>query len=69
MTPATAKPASVISVTPGSGTAVPLTVDAAQGYAYVDYTYAGPSYDHAPTLANPQVTPAVGTPSDMPKPG
>jgi len=45
-------------------TGVPLTVDAAQGYAYVDYTYAGPSYDHAPTLASPQVTPAVGTPSD-----
>jgi C1A family cysteine protease len=44
--------------------AVPLTVDAAQGYGYVDYTYLGPSYDHPPTLSSPQVAPAVGTTAD-----
>jgi C1A family cysteine protease len=44
--------------------AVPLTADNQQVYAYVDYEYEGPAYDHPPTLSNPQVDPAVGTPGD-----
>ena len=41
---------------------VPQTIDAQQGYAYVDYAYAGPAYNDPPTLSSPQVNPATGRP-------
>ena len=44
--------------------AVPQTVDAAQAYSYVDYTYTGTTYDHPPVLTYPQVSPSVGTTAD-----
>jgi C1A family cysteine protease len=44
--------------------AVPQTVDAGQAYAYVDYSYTGPAYDHPPVLTNPGVTPSLGTTAD-----
>lgn len=48
--------------------AVPQTVDGTtlpqQINAYVDYAYAGPTYDHPPVLTYPQVAPSVGKPSD-----
>jgi hypothetical protein len=43
---------------------VPQTLDNQQVYAYVDYNYTGPSYDHPPVLSNPQVSPGVGTAVD-----
>ena len=44
--------------------AVPQTIDNQQVYAYVDYNYTGPSYDHPPVLSNPQVSPGLGTTGD-----
>jgi C1A family cysteine protease len=40
---------------------VPQTIDSQQGYAYVDYVYAGPAVNEAPTLSSPGVSPATGT--------
>jgi len=44
---------------------VPQTIDAQQGYAYVDYAYAGPAANDPPTLSSPQVNPATGRPGVM----
>ncbi len=44
--------------------AVPVTADNQQVYAYVDYTYNGPAYDHPPVLSSPQVDPAIGATGD-----
>jgi len=43
---------------------VPQTIDNQQVYAYVDYNYTGPAYDHPPVLSNPQVSPGLGTAGD-----
>jgi C1A family cysteine protease len=47
--------------TENASSLVPLTADAQQVYAYVDYTYPGPAYNDPPQLTSPQVSPVSGT--------
>jgi len=43
---------------------VPQTIDARQGYAYVDYTYLGTAFNDPPQLLSPQVSPVSGGVAD-----
>ncbi len=43
---------------------VPQTIDARQGYAYVDYTYLGAAFNHPPLLQTPGVSPLSGGVAD-----
>jgi len=52
----TTEPATEVASLNGS-----RTVDSGQVYAYADYTYAGPAYNHPPSLVNGRVTPASGS--------
>jgi C1A family cysteine protease len=43
---------------------VPQSADGGQVYAYVDYAYPGPAYNHPPRLSYPQVDPSGGLAGD-----
>jgi len=43
---------------------VPQSADGGQVYAYVDYAYPGPAYNHPPRLSYPQVDPSSGLAGD-----
>lgn len=43
-----------------AATSVPLTFDRQQGYAFVDYLYAGPAYNDPPQLSSAAVDPEIG---------
>jgi len=47
--------------TEAASSLVPQTIDAQQGYAYVDYVYAGSAYNDPPELSSPSVSPVSGT--------
>ncbi|MBP7705769.1 MAG: C1 family peptidase [Candidatus Aminicenantes bacterium] len=68
--PATLKAFKIVDLTTDPATEVasaqvPKTADGGeQVYAWVDYTYAGPDYNHPPELLYARVSPSSGTPSD-----
>lgn len=68
--PATLRAFKIVDLTTDPATEVassqaPKTADGGeQVYAWVDYTYAGPDYNHPPELLYARVSPSSGTPAD-----
>ena len=68
--PATLKAFKIVDLTTDPATEVasaqvPKTADGGeQVYAWIDYTYAGPAYNHPPELLYARVSPSSGTPAD-----